>query len=180
MVYSIMQEPSSLCGLAGTTSFHVSLVQQCADLARQFNWKKWLFQVTSVLREVRCPADCVFRVARDEQEPHIWPQQSCFFPQLQSIQLRHHDIADHKVNLAGIVLQNPDRLRAVLRRKYGCSRVSPKTRESNCARLVRPRLRAPFRCRRGSRFPTVASHLLPSVRSLPSEAGKCGTCCPLA
>src|SRR5438445_2958209 len=119
MVYSIMQEPSSLCGLAGTTSFHVSLVQQCADLARQFNWKKWLFQVTSVLREVRCPADCVFRVARDEQEPHIWPQQSCFFPQLQSIQLRHHDIADHKVNLAGIVLQNPDRLSAVLRRKYG-------------------------------------------------------------
>src|SRR5256885_8757860 len=79
MVYSIMQEPSSLCGLAGTTSFHVSLVQQCTDLARQFNRKKWLFQVAGVLREVRCPADCVFRVARDEQEPHIWPQQTSPF-----------------------------------------------------------------------------------------------------
>src|SRR5207247_9863419 len=119
MVSWIMQEPSPLCGLAGTTSFHVSLVQQCADLARQFNWKKWLFQVTSVLREVRCPADCVFRVARDEQEPHIWPQHSCFFPPIQSIQLRQDDIADHKINLAGIVLHNLDPLRPVLRRKYG-------------------------------------------------------------
>ena len=43
MVYSIIQEPSSLCGLAGTTSSRVTLVQQCADLAPQFNWEKWLF-----------------------------------------------------------------------------------------------------------------------------------------
>jgi len=68
-----MIQASSLCGLVVTTSSRVTLVQQGADLARQFNWKKWLFQVASVLREVRCLVDCVFRVARDEQEPHLWP-----------------------------------------------------------------------------------------------------------
>src|SRR5450759_2627326 len=109
----------TVCGLAGATSSRVTLVQQFADLARQFNWKKWFFQVASVLWEVLCPADSVFRVTRDEQEPHLSPQQLCFFPQLQSIQLRHHDIADHEVDLAGIVLQNSDRLSAFLRRKYG-------------------------------------------------------------
>jgi predicted RNA-binding protein with PUA domain len=38
--FPLCLEPSSLCGLAG---FRVTLVQQCADLARQFNWEKWLF-----------------------------------------------------------------------------------------------------------------------------------------
>src|SRR5438876_6685110 len=102
MVYSIMQEPSSLCGLAGTTSFHVSLVQQCADLARQFNWNKSSIRLHTIWTGDWSSDVCSSHLARDEQEPHIWPQQSCFFPQLQSIQLRHHDIADHKVNLAEI------------------------------------------------------------------------------
>jgi hypothetical protein len=31
---AIIQESSSLCGLAGTTCFRLTLVQQCADLAR--------------------------------------------------------------------------------------------------------------------------------------------------
>jgi hypothetical protein len=62
--------------------------------------------------------DDFFRVARHKEEFRIGAKRRSSLSQLQAIHMRHHDIAQHQVDLARLSLTDFNGFRTVLCRQY--------------------------------------------------------------